>query len=70
MADVKYEKLDRIREDIKRDKAKVAKLQEQLGEFLALIQSGNLNELLSGKTKVVNTVNSSEVDDEVEEDDD
>ena len=79
MADVRYEKLDRIREDIKRDKAKVAKLQEQikvkeaklkeaeasqivadvgamnltpeqLGEFLALIQSGNLNELLSGKT--------------------
>ena len=30
MADVKYEKLDRIREDIKRDKAKVAKLQEQI----------------------------------------
>lgn len=30
MADVRYEKLDRIREDIKRDKAKVAKLQEQI----------------------------------------
>ena len=86
MADVKHEKLDRIREDIKRDKAKVAKLQEQikvkeaklkeaeasqivadvgamnmtpeqLGEFLALIQSGNLNELLSGKTKVVKAKN-------------
>lgn len=97
MADVKYEKLDRIREDIKRDKAKVAKLQEQikvkeaklkeaeasqivadvsavnmtpeqLGEFLALIQSGNLNELLSGKTKVVTTVNSSEVNEEKNED--
>ena len=90
MADVRYEKLDRIREDIKRDKAKVTKLQEQikvkeaklkeaeasqivadvgamnmtpeqLGEFLALIQSGNLNELLSGKTKVVTTVCVSEV---------
>ena len=30
MADVKYEKLDRIREDIKRDRAKVARLQEQI----------------------------------------
>ena len=30
---------------------------EQLGEFLALIQSGNLNELLSGKTKVVKAKN-------------
>lgn len=97
MADVRYEKLDRIREDIKKDKAKVAKLQEQikvkeaklkeaeasqivadvsavnmtpeqLGEFLALIQSGNLNELLSGKTKVVTTVNSSEVNEEKYED--
>ena len=97
MADVKYEKLDRIREDIKRDKARVAKLQEQikvkeaklkeaeasqivadvsavnmtpeqLGEFLALIQSGNLNELLSGKTKVVTTGNSSEVNEEKYED--
>ena len=97
MADVRYEKLDRIREDIKRDKAKVTKLQEQikvkeaklkeaeasqivadvsavnmtpeqLGEFLALIQSGNLNELLSGKTKVVTTVNSSEVNEEKYED--
>lgn len=75
MADVKYEKLDRIREDIRRDKEKLAKLQgqikakeaklkeaeasqiiadvgamnmspEQLGEFLALIQSGDLNKLL------------------------
>ena len=97
MADVRYEKLDRIREDIKRDKAKVAKLQEQmkvkeaklkeaeasqivadvgamnltpeqLGEFLALIQSGNLNELLSGKTKIVTTVSSSEVNEEENED--
>ena len=97
MADVRYEKLDRIREDIKRDKAKVAKLQEQikvkeaklkeaeasqivadvsavnmtpeqLGEFLTLIQSGNLNELLSGKTKVVTTVNRSEVNEEENED--
>ena len=41
---------------------------EQLGEFLALIQSGNLNELLSGKTKVVTTVNSSEVNEEENED--
>ena len=84
MADVRYEKLDRIREDIKRDKAKVVKLQEQikakeaklkeaeasqivadvgamnmtpeqLGEFLALIQSGGLQELLSGKTKAATT---------------
>ena len=97
MADVRYEKLDRIREDIKRDRAKVAKLQEQikikeaklkeaeasqivadvgamnltpeqLGEFLALIQSGNLNELLSGKTKIVTTVSSSEVNEEENED--
>ena len=97
MADVRYEKLDRIREDIKKDKAKVAKLQEQikvkeaklkeaeasqivadvsavnmtpeqLGEFLALIQSGNLNELLSGKTKIVTTVSSSEVNEEENED--
>ena len=97
MADVRYEKLDRIREDIKRDKAKVAKLQEQikvkeaklkeaeasqivadvgamnltpeqLGEFLGLIQSGNLNELLSGKTKIVTTVSSSEVNEEENED--
>ena len=97
MADVRYEKLDRIREDIKRDKAKVAKLQEQIkvkeaklkdaeasqivadvgatnltaqqiGALLALIQSGNLNELLSGKTKVVTTVNSSEVNEEENED--
>ena len=97
MADVRYEKLDRIRKDIKRDKAKVAKLQEQikvkeaklkeaeasqivadvgamnmtpeqLGEFLALIQSGNLTELLSGKSKVVTTVNSREVNEEENED--
>ena len=97
MADVRYEKLDRIREDIKRDKAKVAKLQEQikvkeaklkeaeasqivadvgamnltpeqLGEFLALIQSGNLNKLLSGKTKIVTTVSSSVVNEEENED--
>ena len=97
MADVRYEKLDRICEDIKRDKAKVTKLQEQikvkeaklkeaeasqivadvgamnltpeqLGEFLALIQSGNLNELLSGKTKIVTTVSSSEVNEEENED--
>ena len=97
MADVRYEKLDRIREDIKRDKAKVTKLQEQikvkeaklkeaeasqivadvgamnmtpeqLGEFLALIQSGNLNELLSCKTKIITTVSSSEVNEEENED--
>ena len=41
---------------------------EQLGEFLALIQSGNLNELLSGKTKIVTTVSSSEVNEEENED--
>lgn len=94
MAEIKYEKLDRIREDIKRDKAKVVKLQEQikakeaklkeaeasqivadvgalnmtpeqLGEFLALIQSGNLNELLSGKTNVATAnVSSDETDDD------
>lgn len=80
MADVKYEKLDRIREDIRRDKDKLAKLQgqikskeaklkeaeasqiiadvgamnmspEQLGEFLALIQSGDLNKLLKQNPK-------------------
>ena len=41
---------------------------EQLGEFLALIQSGNLNELLSGKTKIVTTVDSSEVNEDDNED--
>lgn len=93
MADIRYEKLDRIREDIKRDKAKVAKLQEQikakeaklkeaeasqivadvaamnmtpeqLGEFLALIQSGGLHELLSGQTKVATTNGSNEKTDD------
>ena len=97
MADVKYEKLDRIREDIKRDRAKVARLQEQikikeaklkeaeanqivadvgamnmspeqLAEFLTLIQSGGLHELLSGKTKVVTTVDSSEISEDENED--
>ncbi len=81
MADNKYDKLERMRADIKRDRAKVAKLQEQikqkearlkeaeanqivadvgamnmspeqLGEFLSLIQSGRLNELLSGQVAV------------------
>lgn len=80
MADIKYEKLDRIREDIKRDKEKLLKLQEQikakeaklkeaeanqivadvgamnmspeqLGEFLALIQSGGLRGLLDTMNK-------------------
>lgn len=93
MADIRYEKLDRIREDIKRDKAKVAKLQEQikakeaklkeaeasqivadvaamnmtpeqLGEFLSLIQSGGLQELLSGQTKVATTNSSNEKTDD------
>ena len=94
MADVRYEKLDRIREDIKRDKAKVAKLQEQikvkeaklkeaeasqivadvgalkmtpeqLGKYLALIQSGNLNEKKKKKTNVATAnVSSDETDDD------
>lgn len=97
MADVKYEKLDRIREDIKRDRAKVARLQEQikvkeaklkeaeanqivadvgamnmspeqLAEFLTLIQSGGLHELLSGKTKMVTTVDSCEISEDENED--
>ncbi len=78
MIDSRYEKLDRIRMDIQRDRSKVAKLQEtikqkeaklreaeasqivadvgalnmspeQLGEFLALIQSGKVGALLSGQ---------------------
>lgn len=93
MAEIKYEKLDRIREDIKRDKAKVVKLQEQikikeaklkeaeanqivadvgamnmspeqLGEFLALIQSGGLHDLLSGKTQVASESSSDAMNDE------
>ncbi len=79
MVENKYERLDRLRADIKRDRAKMAKLQEQikqkearlreaeasqivadvgamnmspeqLGEFLSLIQSGKLSELLSGQS--------------------
>ena len=78
--EIRYEKLDRIRADIQKDREKVIKLQEQikakeaklkeaessqivadvgamnmtpeqLGEFLALIQSGKINSLLSG-TKI------------------
>ena len=78
MIDSRYEKLDRIRMDIQRDRSKVAKLQEtikqkeaklreaeasqivadvgalnmspeQLGEFLALIQSGKVGALLNGQ---------------------
>lgn len=78
MAEIKYDKLDRIRADIQKDRDKVLKLQEQikakeaklkeaeatqivsdveamnlspeqLGEFLALIQTGQLAELLGGK---------------------
>lgn len=93
MAEIKYEKLDRIREDIKRDKAKVVKLQEQikikeaklkeaeanqivadvgamnmspeqLGEFLALIQSGGLHDLLSRKTQVASESSSDAMNDE------
>jgi len=77
MADNKYDKLERIRADIQKDREKVAKMQEQikqkeaklkeaeatqivadvgamnmspeqLGEFLALIQSGKLEQLLGG----------------------
>lgn len=78
--EIRYEKLDRIRADIQKDREKVIKLQEQikakeaklkeaessqivadvgamnmtpeqLGEFLALIQSGKINSLLAG-TKI------------------
>ena len=78
MAEIKYDKLDRMRADIKRDRDKVARLQEQikskeaklkeaeasqiitdvgainmspeqLAEFLALIQSGQLNTILRGQ---------------------
>lgn len=88
--EVKYEKLDRIRADIQKDRDKVAKLleqikvkeaklkeaensqivadvgamnmtPEQLGEFLALIQSGKINALLAGQNSVfVGTVNASD----------
>lgn len=88
--EIRYEKLDRIRADIQKDREKVIKLQEQikakeaklkeaessqivadvgamnmtpeqLGEFLALIQSGKINSLLSG-TKI-ETVSATEAAD-------
>lgn len=81
MEEIKYDKLDRMRNDILRDKKKVAKLQEQikqkeaklkeaeagqiladvgamnmspeqLAQFLALIQSGQLNGMLAGNVSV------------------
>ena len=81
MEEIKYDKLERMRNDILRDKKKVAKLQEQikqkeaklketeagqiladvgamnmspeqLAQFLALIQSGQLNGILSGNVSV------------------
>ena len=88
--EIKYEKLDRLRADIQKDRDKVARLleqikvkeaklkeaensqivadvgamnmtPEQLGEFLALIQSGKINEILAGKNSVsVSTVNASD----------
>lgn len=92
MEEIKYEKLDRIRDDIKRDKEKVSKLQEQikakeaklkeaeasqivtdvgamnmtpeqLGKFLSLIKSDQLNAILSGK---VNILEATESKDEVQ----
>lgn len=80
MADKKYDKLDRMRVDIQKDRDKVDKLleqikqkemklkeaeanqivadvdemnmsPEQLGEFLELIRSGKLNELLGGQNQ-------------------
>lgn len=84
MAD-KYDKLDRMRADIQKDKDKVTELlerikqkearlkdaeasqivadvsalnmtPEQLGEFLALIQSGKLSSVMSGTTPTGGTV--------------
>ena len=86
MAD-KYDKLDRMRADIQRDRDKVADLlarikqkeaklkeaeasqivadvgalnmtPEQLGEFLALIQSGKLNAMMSGGVPASGTTTS------------
>lgn len=47
MADVKYEKLDRIREDIKRDKAKVAKLQEQIKVKEAKLKEAEASQIVA-----------------------
>jgi len=86
MAD-KYDKLDRMRADIQKDRDKVTELlerikikeaklkeaeasqivadvsalnmtPEQLGEFLALIQSGKLNSVMSGAAPASGTVGS------------
>ena len=86
MAD-KYDKLDRMRADIQKDRDKVTELlerikqkearlkeaeasqivadvgalnmtPEQLGEFLALIQSGKLNAMMSGNVPVSGTTSS------------
>lgn len=85
MAD-KYDKLDRMRADIQKDRDKVTELlerikqkearlkeaeasqivadvgalnmsPEQLGEFLALIQSGKLNAMLNGSVPVAGQTN-------------
>ena len=47
MAEVKYEKLDRIREDIKRDRAKVAKLQEQIRTKEAKLKEAEANQIVA-----------------------
>lgn len=95
--DSKYEKLDRIRADIQKDRDRVAKLQEQikqkeaklkeaeasqivadvgamnmspeqLGEFLALIQSGQISALLNGQNSNPVNATAGEVNDEDEDD--
>ena len=47
MAEVKYEKLDRIREDIKRDRARVAKLQEQIRTKEAKLKEAEANQIVA-----------------------
>lgn len=87
MADNKYDKLERMRNDIQKDRNKVSKLQEQikqkeaklkeaeasqivsdvdamnmspeqLGQFLALIQSGQLSSFLNAQENTMNIAKS------------
>ena len=94
----KYEKLDRMRADIARDREKVVKLQElirqkeiklkeaeasrivadvtelnltpeELGEFLAMIKSGKLDQIRSDATTYRPQTISAKTDDDEEEED-
>lgn len=47
MAEIKYEKLDRIREDIKRDKAKVVKLQKQIKSKEAKLKEAESSQIIA-----------------------